>query len=111
MSLLLKRNPLDNPGRWRTGQPSINPESEALEWSGKLPVLRIGDIRLCASSSAAPLGLKAIFGPLFFESVSFPRRCGPGSGVDPGDYLRSIEPFAKFAVEHDILLANVMCHS
>ena len=21
------------------------------------------------------------------------------------------EPFAKFAVEHDILLANVMCHS
>ena len=23
----------------------------------------------------------------------------------------SAEPFAKFAVEHDILLANVMCHS
>ena len=27
--------------------------SEALKWSGKLPVLRIGDIRLCPSSSPA----------------------------------------------------------
>ena len=27
ISLFLKRNPLDPPGRWRTGQPRINPES------------------------------------------------------------------------------------
>ena len=27
ISLFLNRNPLDHPGRWRTGEPSINPES------------------------------------------------------------------------------------
>ena len=39
-----------------------------------------------------------------------------GSGVAWLDSLcanigETPEPFAKFAVEHDILLANVMCHS
>ena len=52
--------------RW-TGQPSINPESEPVKWSGKLPVLRIGDIGLCASPGLAPLGLWAICGLLFFR--------------------------------------------
>ena len=42
------------------------PESEAVKWSGKLPVLRIGDIGLCASPRLAPLGLWAICGLLFF---------------------------------------------
>ena len=36
----------------RTGQPSINPEFEAVKWSGKLPGLRIGDMGLCASPKA-----------------------------------------------------------
>ena len=44
----------------------MNPESEAVKWSGKLPVLRIADIGLCASSWLAPLGLWAICGLLFF---------------------------------------------
>ena len=44
----------------------INPESEAVKWSGKLPVLRMGDIALCASSRLASLGLRAICGLLFF---------------------------------------------
>ena len=44
----------------------MNPESEAVKWSGKLPVLRIGDIGLCVSSWLAPLGLWAICGLLFF---------------------------------------------
>ena len=42
------------------------PESEAVKWSGKLPVLRIGDIGLCASPRLAPLGLWAICGLLSF---------------------------------------------
>ena len=64
--------------RW-TGQPSINPESEPVKWSGKLPVLRIGDIGLCASSRLASLGLLAVCGPLFFavgflaDSTVFPQ--------------------------------------
>ena len=65
-SIFLKRNLLDPPGRWRTGQPSINPESEAVKRGAKLPVLRIGDIGLFASSRLAPLGLRAICGLLFF---------------------------------------------
>ncbi len=44
----------------------MNPESEAVKWSGKLPVLRIGELGLCASSWIAPLGLWAICGLLFF---------------------------------------------
>ena len=39
---------------------------------GKLPVLLIGGIGLGVSSNTAPLGLKAICGPLFFESAFWP---------------------------------------
>ena len=53
--------------------------SGTVERSGKLPVLRIGDIGLCASSRLASLGLRAICGLLFFAvgflagSTAFPQ--------------------------------------
>ena len=47
----------------------MNPESEAVKWSGKLPLLRIGEIGLCASPRLASLGLRAICGLLFFEGL------------------------------------------
>ena len=40
-------------GYWRTGQPSIIPESEAVKRGATLPGLSIGDIGLCASSRLA----------------------------------------------------------
>ena len=47
---------------------SINAQSEAVKWGGKLPVLRIGAIVWCASSKLASLGLRATCGLLFFSS-------------------------------------------
>ena len=58
---------LEPNGYWWTGQPSINPESEAVKRGGKPPVLRIGAIGLCASSRLASLGLRAICGLLLFR--------------------------------------------
>ena len=58
---------LDRTVTWWTGQPSINPESEAVKRGGKPPVLRIGAIGLCASSRLASLGLRAICGLLLFR--------------------------------------------
>ena len=43
--------------------------SGTVKRGGKLPVLRIGDIGLCVSSSLVPLGLKAICGLLFLAVV------------------------------------------
>ena len=43
----------------------MNSESGAVEWSGKLPVLQIGNIGLCASPRLASLGPRAICGLLF----------------------------------------------
>ena len=43
--------------------------SGTVERGGKLPVLPIGDIGLCAFCSLATLGLRAICGLLFFEGL------------------------------------------
>ena len=47
---------------------TLSLEFESVEWSGKLPVLWIGDVGLCASLRLARLAPRALCGLLFFAA-------------------------------------------
>ena len=94
-------NPLDYSGRWWTGQPSINPESEAVKRGATLPVLSIGNIGLCASSSLALLGLWAICGLLFFEGL-LDEGAQPGPDVEVPLGAEELETLTGFGRDADM---------
>ncbi len=47
----------------------------------------------------------------FFSDVGDYLLLTPGNCHESGGLKLKGEPFAKFVVEHDILLANLICHS
>ena len=69
--------------------------SGTVERGGKLPVLRIGDIELRASSSIPPLALWAICGLLFFEGL-IDEGAQPGADVEVPLGAEELEPLTGF---------------
>ena len=77
------------------------PQSGAVKWSATLPVLSIGDIGLCASSSLALLGLWAICGLLFFEGL-IDEGTQPGADVEVPLGAEELETLTGFQRDADM---------
>ena len=74
---------------------------ETVERGGKLPVLPIGDIGLCASSRLVLLGLLAICGLLFFEGL-IDEGAQPGADIEVPLGAEELEPLMAFGRDSDM---------
>jgi len=72
-----------------------------VERDGKLPVLLIGDIGLCAFSRLALLGILAICGLLFFEDL-VDEGGQPAADVEVLLGAEALEPLAGFGRDADM---------